>query len=87
MSAIQSLESIAARYLASPSGQKLIREYLSSPEGQASIDAFLATPRGQQMAFLLLSRALNDLDLPPEVKSVIRNAITEHERSLGQGSS
>jgi len=66
---------MAAEYLASPKGQEMIRSYLSSPEGKATIDAYLATPAGQEMARLLLTRALDSLDLPSELKAAIRIAL------------
>ena len=81
MSHLHGLEGMAAHFLASPQGQKMIRNYLASPEGQVSIDAFLATEHGQQMAMMLLSRALDGLDLPPETKGAIRAAIDGKDRA------
>jgi hypothetical protein len=85
MSHLHGLGGMAAHFLASPQGQQTIRNYLASEEGQATFDAFLATPHGQQMAFLLLSKALDGLDLPDETKEVIRKAMAakdhkEHPR-------
>jgi hypothetical protein len=65
------VQAMAAEYLASPKGQEMIRSYLSSPEGKAMIDTYLATPEGQQMARLLLTRALDSLDLPYDLKEAI----------------
>ena len=75
MSHLHGLGGMAAHFLSTPQGQQMIREYLSTPEGQKAVDTFLLTPHGQQMAMLLLSRALDGLDLPPETKETIRNAI------------
>jgi len=79
MTNLHGLEGIAAHFLASPQGQKMIRNYLESPEGQVSIDTFLATPHGQQMAKLLLIKALNSLDIPEETKESVRKTLAGKE--------
>ena len=77
MSHLHGLEGMAAHFLASPQGQKMIRNYLESPEGQVSIDTFLATQHGQKMAKMLLTKALDRLDIPEETKESIRKALAE----------
>ena len=77
MSHLHGLGGMAAHFLSSPQGQRMIREYLSTPEGQKAVDTFLLTPHGQQMALLLLSRALDGLDLPGETKDRIRDALRQ----------
>lgn len=83
MSHLHGLGGMAAHYLASPQGQQIIRDYLATEEGRKTFDNFLATPHGQQMAFMLLARALDGLDLPTETKETIRKAIAEKEHQAG----
>jgi len=72
---------MAAHFLSSPQGQKMIRDYLSSPEGKEAVDAFLKTPHGQEMALFLLSRSLDGLDLPEETRESVRRALgVKHHR-------
>jgi hypothetical protein len=75
MAQFNGISGMVAGYFTSPAGQEMIRNYLSSPEGQTAIDAYLATPGGQQMARLLLSRALDSLNIPADVKEQIRAAL------------
>ena len=75
MATLDPMQGMIRGYLASQKGQQTVRNYLSSPEGQAAIDAYLATPGGQQMARLLLSRSLDQLDLPDDVKALVREAL------------
>jgi len=75
MAHLHGLGGMAAHFLSTPQGQQMIKDYLSTPEGQKSLDAFLKTPHGQQVAMLLLSRALDGLDLPEETKGSIRRAL------------
>jgi hypothetical protein len=77
MAQFNGISGMVAGYFTSPAGQEMIRNYLSSPEGQAAIDAYLATPGGQQMARLLLSRALDSLDISADVKEEIKKALAE----------
>ena len=77
------LREMAEAYFMSPKGQALIREFLSSPEGQRAIDGYLSTPQGQQMAFLLLERALEKLEIPADVKETIRQAISKGQQGRG----
>ena len=79
MSHLHGLEGMAAHFLASPQGQKVIRNYLESSEGQIAIDGFLATPHGQHMAKMLLVKALDGLDIPADTKEIIRTALKEKE--------
>ena len=79
MSHLHGLGGMAAHFLASQQGQQTIRDYLASEEGQKNVDEFLATPHGQQTAFLLLSKALDGLDLSGETKEIIRKAMAEKE--------
>ncbi len=69
------MKGMIAGYVTSPQGQQAVRTFLASPDGQKTIDAFLATPGGQQTARLILSHALNGLDLPPDIKRQIRAAL------------
>ena len=75
MAPLDPMQGMIKGYLASPKGQQTVRNYLNSPEGQAAIDAYLATPGGQQMARLLLSRSLDRLDLPDEIKVRVKEAL------------
>jgi len=84
MSHLHGLEGMAAHFLASPQGQKMIKNYLESPEGQVAIDAFLATPHGQHMAKMLLAKALDGLDIAPETKETIRTALKQKELPADQ---
>lgn len=77
MSALNGIQGMVAAYLASPQGQETIRKFLESPQGKETIDAYLSTPGGQQMARLLLVKALDRLDIPDDVKAVIRKAMDE----------
>ena len=77
MSHLHGLGGMAAHFLASPQGQKTIRDYLATEEGRATFDTFLATPHGQEMALMLLSKALDGLNLPDETKEMIRKAMDE----------
>ncbi|MGA2698534.1 MAG: hypothetical protein ABSE74_02730 [Methanoregula sp.] len=77
MGAMDGIQGMVAGYLASPKGQEAIRSFLSSPQGKDVIDSYLSTPGGQQMARLLLLRALDRLDIPDEVKVMIRKALAE----------
>jgi len=75
MAPLDPMQGMIKGYLASPKGQQTVQKYLNSPEGQAAIDAYLATPSGQQMARLLLARSLDRLDLPDDVKAIVKNAL------------
>lgn len=77
MGAMDGIQGMVAAYLASPSGQQAIRSFLSSPQGKEVIDAYLSRPEGQQMARLLLTRALDRLDISEPVKDQIRTALAE----------
>ena len=77
MGAMDGIQGMVAGYLASPKGQEMIQVFLSSPEGKEAIDSYLSTPGGQQMARLLLLRALDRLNIPDEVKVMIRTALEE----------
>ncbi len=69
------IKEMATAYFTSPKGQAVIREFLASPEGQDAINAYLATPEGQDMAFLLLRKALDHLNIPEDTKAIIRKAL------------
>jgi hypothetical protein len=79
MGAIDGIQAMVAAYLASPRGQEAIRSFLSSPQGKEAIDSYLSAPEGQKMARLLLSRALDSLKIPEEVKDQIRTALAKAE--------
>ncbi len=74
------MQGMIAGYVTSARGQEAIRNYLASPEGQKTIDRYLATPEGQDMAMLVLAKALDGLDLAPEVKSTVRAALSAGNR-------
>ena len=76
------MQGMIAGYVTSPKGQETIRNYLSSPEGKKSMETFLSTPEGQETARLVLSRALEGLNLPPEVKGKVRAAVEEKMNPL-----
>jgi len=76
------MQGMIAGYVTSPKGQETIRNYLSSPEGKKSMETFLSTPEGQETARLVLSRALEGLNLTPEVKGKVRSAVEEKMNSL-----
>jgi hypothetical protein len=78
---IDYMQGMIAGYATSPKGQETIRKFLTSPEGQKTIDRYLATPEGQEMGRLLLTRALDCLDLPAPVKEQIRTALTDKKCS------
>jgi hypothetical protein len=65
------MQGMIASYVASSKGQEAIRNFLSSPDGQKTIDTFLATPQGQETARLVLSRALEGMDLPADVRAQV----------------
>jgi len=75
MGTFDCMQGMIAGYLASPKGQQALQNYLTSPEGKATIDAYLATPDGQKMARLLISRAMDNLEIPEEAKEVLRTAL------------
>ena len=75
MAPLDCMQGMIKGYLASPKGQQAVRDYLSSPAGQAAVDAYLATPGGQQMARLLLARSLDRLDLPSDVKDLVKKSL------------
>jgi hypothetical protein len=69
------MNEMIAGFVTSLQGQQAVRTFLESPDGQKTIDAYLATPGGQQTARLLLSHALDGLDLPLDTKRQIRTAL------------
>jgi hypothetical protein len=73
------MKKMIAAYIASPGGKAMIHTFLSSPEGQRAIDDYLSTTEGQKMGKLLLQRALEGLDLPPDLKDQIRRALDTGE--------
>ncbi|GAB6286722.1 MAG: hypothetical protein STSR0009_29250 [Methanoregula sp.] len=77
MGTFECVQGMIAGYLASPKGQQAIQNYLASPEGKATINSYLATPDGQKMARLLLSQAMDKLDISEDAKAVIRTALTQ----------
>ncbi len=74
------MQGMIAGYIASPKGQETIRNYLASPEGKRTMDTYLSTPEGQEMARLVLSRALEGLNLPHDVKGKVLAAVEEKKR-------
>lgn len=73
------IHGLVAGYLASPQGKEMVRNFLSSPDGQSAIDTYLSTPEGQKMAKLLLTKALDRLDIPPPLRDEIRRALAKEE--------
>jgi len=76
------MQGMIAGYITSPRGQEAIRNYLSSPEGKQTIDTYLSTPEGRQMAQLFLSRALEGLDLPADVRTQVLTAFAEKKNPM-----
>jgi len=77
MSAVDGIQGLVAKYLASPQGKEAIQSFLSSPKGKEVIDAYLSTSEGQQMAQMLLLRALDGLAIPDTIKDQIRAALAQ----------
>ena len=76
------MQGMIAGYVTSPQGQETIRNYLSSPEGKKTMETYLSTPEGQETARLVLSRALEGLNLPPDVKVKVLAAVEEKKKPL-----
>jgi len=76
------MQGMITGYITSPKGQETIRNYLATPEGKKTMDAYLSTPQGQEMARIILSRALDGLNLPAEVKGQVLAAVGEKMRTL-----
>ena len=76
------MQGMIAGYVTSPKGQETIRKYLSSPEGRKTMETYLATPEGQETARLVLSRALEGLNLPAEIKAKVLAAVEEKTKRL-----
>lgn len=66
------MKGVVASYLASNQGIEMIHNYISSTEGQTSIREYLATPRGKQTACDILPLVLDAVDLPGDVKKLVR---------------
>lgn len=81
MAPLDCMQGMIAGYVASPRGQEAIRNYLSSPEGKKAIDCYLSTPEGQDMEKLVLSRTLDRLDLPPDIKTLVREALEAEKKN------
>jgi hypothetical protein len=75
MAPADGMQGMVAAFITSPKGKEMIQKFLSSPEGKTAIDNYLASPDGQKMGILLLSRALDGLDLPPDLKEHIRTVL------------
>jgi|GEM_PF-521276 hypothetical protein len=71
-------------FLSSPEGKKTINTFLSSPEGKKTINTFLSTPEGQEAARLVLSRALDGLDLPADIRAKVLSALEEKTNSVSK---
>ena len=78
------MQGMIAGYVASPRGQEAIRNFLSSPEGKKTINTFLSTPEGQEAARLVLSRALDGLDLPADIRAKVLSALEEKTNSVSK---
>jgi len=78
------MQGMIAGYVTSPRGQEAIRNFLSSPEGKKTINTFLSTPEGQEAARLVLSRALDGLDLPADVRAKVLSAVEEKKNSVSK---
>jgi hypothetical protein len=76
------MQGMIAGYVASPKGQEAIRNYLSSPEGKKTLTTYLSTPEGQETARLILSRALEGLNLPADVRARVLAAVEEKMKPL-----
>ena len=75
MAQFDCMQGLIKGYLVSPQGQQAVHEYFASAQGQAAVDSYLATPGGQQVARLLLARSLDGLDLPNDVKDLVKQAL------------
>jgi tripartite-type tricarboxylate transporter receptor subunit TctC len=69
------MKGVVASYLASPQGMEMIHNYISSSGGQVSIREYLATPQGKQTALDILPLVLDAVDLPGDVKNLIREKL------------
>lgn len=76
------MQDMITGYITSPKGQETIRNYLATPEGKKTMDAYLSTPQGQEMARIVLSRALDGLNLPADIKGQVLAAVDEKMRIL-----
>jgi hypothetical protein len=76
------MQGMIAGYVASPKGQETIRNYLSSPEGKITMETYLSTPEGHEMAQLVLSRVLEGLNLPLDVKGKVLAAFEEKKNPV-----
>ncbi|MFA5221692.1 MAG: hypothetical protein WC391_05350 [Methanoregula sp.] len=75
MAPFDCMQGMIKGYLASPHGQQAVHEYFASAEGQAAVNSYLATPGGQQVARLLLAQSLDRLDIPSDVKDLVKQAL------------
>ncbi len=66
------MKGMVTSYLACPQGMEMIQDYLSSKEGQNCIREYFLTPRGRKTAMDILPLVLDAVDLPDEVKSLVR---------------
>jgi hypothetical protein len=73
------MKGVAATYFTSPQGQEMIQRYLSSDEGNVATRQYLATPRGKQTARMILPLILDALDLPDDVKILVRRSLGENQ--------
>lgn len=71
------MQGMITGYITSPKGQETIRNYLATPEGKKTMETYLATPQGREMARIILSRALEGLNLPAEIKGQVLAAVEE----------
>lgn len=82
MARLDGMAGLIAGYIASPKGQEAIRNYLSSPEGKKTLAAYLETPEGKETARLILTRALEGLTLPAEIKEKVLAALEEKRKPV-----
>ena len=66
------MKGVVTSYLACPQGMQMVQDYLSSKEGQSCIREYLLTPRGKKTALEILPMVLDAVDLPADVKNVVR---------------
>jgi hypothetical protein len=61
--------------LSSPEGQDQIKKFISSPEGKQMLVQFVSGPEGKQLAGQLLMPILQNLQIPDNIKDMVRQYI------------
>jgi hypothetical protein len=66
---------MVGNFLATPEGQEAAKKFLSSPDGVNLLKNFVGTPEGQKAILSILPVLLDNLNLTPEMRQLIKNAI------------